>query len=82
MNRGVVLKFWQLTAITSLLETRRKANLIGAVLGDTVGLGKTWETVGFMLIFLRLSPTARCILDPVPKLHKTTLPADFDYRNS
>ncbi|KAF4155579.1 hypothetical protein CNMCM6069_007880 [Aspergillus lentulus] len=43
MNRGALLQFWQLTAIAGLLEIRAKDKLRGAVLGDTVGLGKKWE---------------------------------------
>jgi hypothetical protein len=49
MNRGALLQFWQPTAIAGLLEVQAKGNLRGAVLGDTVGLGKTWEAVGFIL---------------------------------
>ena len=49
MNRGALLQFWQPTAIAGLLEIQAKPNLRGAVLGDTVGLGKTWEAVGFIL---------------------------------
>lgn len=49
MDRGALLQFWQPTAIAGLLEVRAKRNLRGAVLGDTVGLGKTWEAVGFIL---------------------------------
>lgn len=43
MNRGALLQFWQPTAIAELLEIRAKDKLRGAVLGDTVGLGKKWE---------------------------------------
>lgn len=49
MNRGALLQFWQTTAIAGLLEARAKGNLRGAVLGDTVRVGKTWEAVGFIL---------------------------------
>ncbi|RAL01276.1 putative DNA repair helicase rad5,16 [Aspergillus ibericus CBS 121593] len=49
MNRSAVLKFWQPVAIARILEIRQIPFLRGAILGDSVGLGKTWETIAIML---------------------------------
>ncbi|PYI11513.1 putative DNA repair helicase rad5,16 [Aspergillus sclerotiicarbonarius CBS 121057] len=49
MNRSAVLKFWQPVAIARILEIRQIPYLRGAILGDSVGLGKTWETIAIML---------------------------------
>ncbi|KAB8237109.1 P-loop containing nucleoside triphosphate hydrolase protein [Aspergillus alliaceus] len=49
MRRSTTLKFWQPVAIWALVEFKQKAFLKGAMLADAVGLGKTWETIGFLL---------------------------------
>lgn len=49
MNRPAVFKHWQPVAIAAISEIREKPYLRGAVLGDTVGLGKTWEAIGVLL---------------------------------
>ena len=49
MNRSAVLKFWQPVAIARLLDIRANTMVRGAILGDSVGLGKTWEAIALML---------------------------------
>lgn len=49
MNRTATFKHWQPVAIAAMHEILRRDYLHGVVLGDTVGLGKTWEAVGFLL---------------------------------
>ncbi|PIG82089.1 DNA repair helicase rad5 [Aspergillus arachidicola] len=49
MNRSVVLKFWQPVAIARLLDIRANTKVRGAILGDSVGLGKTWVAIAVML---------------------------------
>ncbi|KAF5854849.1 hypothetical protein ETB97_011055 [Aspergillus alliaceus] len=49
MRRSTTLKFWQPVAIWALVEFKQKAFLKGAMLADAVVLGKTWETIGFLL---------------------------------
>ncbi|KAB8226196.1 P-loop containing nucleoside triphosphate hydrolase protein [Aspergillus novoparasiticus] len=49
MNQSVVLKFWQPVAIARLLDIRANTKVRGAILGDSVGLGKTWVAIAVML---------------------------------
>lgn len=49
MNRAAVLKHWQPVAIAGIVRMREVDYLRGGVLGDHVGLGKTWEAVGVLL---------------------------------
>lgn len=49
MNRTATFKQWQPVAIAAMHEILQKDYIRGVVLGDTVGLGKTWEAVGFLL---------------------------------
>ncbi|KAA8642563.1 uncharacterized protein ATNIH1004_011508 [Aspergillus tanneri] len=49
MVRSAVLEFWQPVAVWGLAQFRANANIRGAILADAVGLGKTWETIAFML---------------------------------
>ncbi|PWY91735.1 hypothetical protein BO94DRAFT_533191 [Aspergillus sclerotioniger CBS 115572] len=49
MNRSAVLKFWQPVAIARILEIHQSPYLRGAILGDSVGLGKTCETIAVIL---------------------------------
>ncbi|KAM5480548.1 hypothetical protein McanMca71_002413 [Microsporum canis] len=57
MRRSVLLKVWQPLAIQALLEFETKAYLRGAILADGVGLGKTWEAIGFFLAQIRRDET-------------------------
>ncbi|KAI9931086.1 hypothetical protein MW887_010743 [Aspergillus wentii] len=59
MNCPTLLKFWQPVAIAAIIEIRDKTYLSGAVLGDPVGLGKTWEAVGVILHVSNPSPRKR-----------------------
>ncbi|GMG25245.1 unnamed protein product [Aspergillus oryzae] len=45
MNRSVALKFWQPVAVARLLDIRSNTKVRGAILGDSVGLGKTWVAI-------------------------------------
>jgi hypothetical protein len=49
MRPSVVLKFWQAVAIYALLLFEAKHHLRGAIIGDVVGLGKTWVVIGYLL---------------------------------
>jgi hypothetical protein len=49
MLRSVHFKFWQPVAIWALYKMRNNPHLRSGILGDYVGLGKTWITVGFLL---------------------------------
>lgn len=49
MVRSATLKFWQPPAIWRLREIAQTGYLRGACLGDSMGLGKTWETIAFIL---------------------------------
>ncbi|KAE8152917.1 P-loop containing nucleoside triphosphate hydrolase protein [Aspergillus avenaceus] len=49
MKESATFKFWQPVAIARILEIRADPWLRGAILGDSVGLGKTWEAIGVML---------------------------------
>ncbi|OJJ89339.1 uncharacterized protein ASPGLDRAFT_31037 [Aspergillus glaucus CBS 516.65] len=49
MNRSAILKHWQPVAIAGIMWMQEVDYLQGAVLGDHVGLGKTWEAVGVLL---------------------------------
>ena len=49
MNRTATFKQWQPVAIAAMHQILHHDYLRGVVLGDTVGLGKTWEAVGFLL---------------------------------
>ncbi|RAQ41734.1 DNA repair helicase rad5 [Aspergillus flavus] len=49
MNRSVALKFWQPVAVARLLDIRSNTKVRGAILGDSVGLGKTWVAIAVML---------------------------------
>lgn len=49
MIRTATFKHWQPVAIAAMHEILQRDYLHGVVLGDTVGLGKTWEAVGFLL---------------------------------
>lgn len=55
VSRSVLLKFWQPVAIAALLQMYQKPCLRGAILADAMGLGKTWETIGFVLRVSRVS---------------------------
>ena len=48
MPLNISFKFWQVVAIAKLREFIQ-GGLSGALLCDTMGLGKTWEVVGFIL---------------------------------
>ena len=50
MNRSAALKSWQPVAIAAILQMREGSFLKGAILGDRVGLGKTWEALGYYLL--------------------------------
>ncbi|OJJ85305.1 uncharacterized protein ASPGLDRAFT_34929 [Aspergillus glaucus CBS 516.65] len=49
MNCSAILKHWQPVAIAGIVWMWEVDYLQGAVLGDHVGLGKTWEAVGVLL---------------------------------
>ncbi|KAF7586087.1 hypothetical protein BBP40_009595 [Aspergillus hancockii] len=49
MQRGTILKFWQPVMIWRLMEIKVSGYLKGAIIADSVGLGKTWEAIGFLL---------------------------------
>ncbi|KAE8357873.1 P-loop containing nucleoside triphosphate hydrolase protein [Aspergillus caelatus] len=49
MHAGAMLKYWQPVAINALAEMKASGHVKGAILGDSVGLGKTWEAVGFLM---------------------------------
>ncbi|KAE8164621.1 SNF2 family N-terminal domain-containing protein [Aspergillus tamarii] len=49
MRRSACLKFWQPVIVWALFEMRFKAYLKGCILADSVGLGKTWEALAFIL---------------------------------
>jgi hypothetical protein len=48
MPLNVAFKFWQVVAMAKMTEFY-SAGLRGVLLCDTMGLGKTWEVVGFIL---------------------------------
>ena len=49
MNCSATFKYWQSVAIAGIAAIRHWNYLRGAVLGDTVGLGKTWEVFGLLM---------------------------------
>lgn len=49
MVRSAVFKFWQPVAINAIRHFDEETSLRGVILADSVGLGKTWETIGFIL---------------------------------
>ena len=49
MLRSSILQFWQPSIIAELLRWYLRKLLRGCALCDVVGLGKTWEVVGFLL---------------------------------
>ena len=49
MNRTATFKQWQPVAIAAMHQILHHDYLHRVVLGDTVGLGKMWEAVGFLL---------------------------------
>lgn len=49
MVRSATLTFWQPPAIARLVEISGMPFIRGACLGDSMGLGKTWEAISFML---------------------------------
>ncbi|KAL4985456.1 hypothetical protein BDW68DRAFT_179742 [Aspergillus falconensis] len=48
-NPDAVLRFWQPVAINVIWEFAENLYLNGAILADSVGLGKTWTTAGYLL---------------------------------
>ena len=49
MYPSASLRFWQPVAINALAEISERPFLRGAILGDAMGLGKTWEATAFIL---------------------------------
>jgi len=49
MRPSISLKFWQPVAIKALREFAKNKALRGAILGDHVGLGKTWITICYLM---------------------------------
>ncbi|GAA85914.1 hypothetical protein AKAW_04028 [Aspergillus luchuensis IFO 4308] len=49
MIRGTALVFWQPVCINRIMETMTLGLVLGAIIADVVGVGKTWEAVGFLL---------------------------------
>jgi SNF2 family DNA or RNA helicase len=57
MVRSAILKFWQPCAIWRIVEIMLSKKTRGAILADSVGLGKTWEGIG---VILAVSLTEGC----------------------
>lgn len=55
MIRGTALVFWQPVCINRIMETMTLGLVLGAIIADVVGVGKTWEAVGFLLYVSTLS---------------------------
>ena len=49
MLRCTALKFWQPVCINRVVEIMLAGLVLGAIIADVVGVGKTWEAVGFLL---------------------------------
>ncbi|PYH93071.1 hypothetical protein BO71DRAFT_431284 [Aspergillus ellipticus CBS 707.79] len=49
MVRSAILKLWQPCAIWQLVQIMNSKTSKGAILADSVGLGKIWEAIGFIL---------------------------------
>ena len=49
MQRGQELKFWRPVCINRVAEIMRLGLLVGAIIADVVGAGKTWQAVAFIL---------------------------------
>ncbi|PYH75137.1 uncharacterized protein BO88DRAFT_328807, partial [Aspergillus vadensis CBS 113365] len=49
MIRGTALMFWQPVCINRIMEIMALGLVLGAIIADVVGVGKTWEAVGFLL---------------------------------
>ncbi|KAL4744246.1 hypothetical protein BDW72DRAFT_188978, partial [Aspergillus terricola var. indicus] len=49
MRISAVLRFWQLVAINMIREFVENLYLSSAILANSIGLGKTWTTVGYLL---------------------------------
>ena len=49
MNHAAILKHWQPVVIAGIVRMREVDYLQGAILGDHMGLGKTWGAVGVLL---------------------------------
>ncbi|GAT28035.1 hypothetical protein RIB2604_02501100 [Aspergillus luchuensis] len=52
MIRGTALVFWQPVCINRIMETMTLGLVLGAIIADVVGVGKTWEAVGFLLYWV------------------------------
>ena len=49
MQRGQELSFWQPVCINRVAEIMRLGLLVGAIIADVVGVGKTWQAIAFLL---------------------------------
>lgn len=50
------LMIWQVVGINALLEFYRDSSIRGFILGDQVGLGKTWMLIGFLMTVSATNP--------------------------
>lgn len=59
MNQSVSFKYWQLVAIAGIANIHQQDYLQGAMLGDTISLGKTWEAISLLLHVSYLTPSKK-----------------------
>jgi hypothetical protein len=69
MLRSLTLKFWQPVCIAALIDMMEIDFMKGAILSDSVGLGKTWEALG---VILHVSSLV-AIVERFPRLTYTDL---------
>ena len=50
MKRAWTLRFWQVVGICALLDFQVTAEVGACILGDVVGMGKTWMIIGLLLV--------------------------------
>lgn len=62
MIRGTALMFWQPVCINRIMEIMALGLVLGAIIADVVGVGKTWEAVGFLLHVSTLSESSERLL--------------------
>jgi hypothetical protein len=49
MRKSVVLKFWQPVGVNAIMDFEANPHLRGCMFADSVGLGKTWTLIGYLL---------------------------------
>ena len=50
MKQAWTLRFWQVVGICALLDFQISGEIGACILGDVVGLGKTWMVIGVLLV--------------------------------